>query len=410
MMTYSLLLAASYTLTRSVGDALFLSRVGNEGLALVFAASGLTTAAFASAWYMLTRRLPLLITARLTSLLFFVLTLAAWIALPLAQQSWGLLAGIYLLAEVKGSVNTINIVSTISGVLGGRASRRSWATVGLGAPLAGILVGSLLGLEANAIGLRTWLLLSAVLDAISLLPLGRNSDMFADRATVSSDTMVKSGSSSPHEPFARHVKSVTRRFKFYANWKQFRFWIAVLISTKVVALTLVTYFWKFSVNEYLGSNETALASYFGWFYALVGLLSLFTQLVITRRLLSHHRLAVPLLVMPVSLAILGLLSLAGTSLLFLVSIFSFAKSMEVWRRSVHDTTLNLLYTRIERSKRRGSIAFNSAVVKPLSEVGASLVLWLGGLMLQQSVMMTSVALWLLSTFALLRLVARTRRR
>ena len=53
---YSLTLSASYTFLRAASDSLFLSRVGNDSLALVFVISGLATAAVSFAWYAVTRR------------------------------------------------------------------------------------------------------------------------------------------------------------------------------------------------------------------------------------------------------------------------------------------------------------------------------------------------------------------
>ena len=86
-----------------------------------------------------------------------------------------------------------------------------------------------------------------------------------------------------------------------------------------------------------------------------------------------------------------------------------ARSMHVWRRSVHDTTLNLLYTKIDRDKRRSTIAANTAVVKPLSEVSASLVLLFGAIQFHGVVLLGATGLWLLATLVLLRLIHKIRR-
>ncbi len=137
----ALLLAASYTLMRTVGDSLFLSRIGTDSLAAVFVLSGITTAAIASLWFALTRRFSLAISVRVSGLLFASLTIAAWFALPQLHHSWWLLAGIYLLTEIKGCVYAINVVTATNELLGGHSSRQAWARIGLGAPLAGIIFG-----------------------------------------------------------------------------------------------------------------------------------------------------------------------------------------------------------------------------------------------------------------------------
>ncbi len=111
--------------------------------------------------------------------------------------------------------------------------------------------------------------------------------------------------------------------------------------------------------------------------------------------------------MPGAFLLLNTLYLARTGVLFLFVVTTLAKSMEVWRRSVHDTTLSLLYTNIERKKRRRAIAINSAVVKPVSEVAASVLLLVGSTLSYKSATIVATIVWMGSTIALLRLLKRT---
>lgn len=397
----ALLLAASYTLMRTVGDSLFLSRIGTDSLAAVFVLSGITTATIASLWFALTRRFSLAISIRVSGLLFAAITIAAWFALPQLHHSWWLLAGIYLLTEIKGCVYAINIVTATNELLGGHSSRQAWARIGLGAPLAGIIFGSLIGMEASFVDLRSWLLFSALLDLLAIFPLANSASLKVPRpvSTVANPNSM-----------AATMTRLSNSVKNYACSRQFRFWIGCLIAAKVVVLTMVTFYWKATVNDYFGGDELALTRYFGIFYACVGLLTLLVQGFVTGRLITRRSLYVPILAMPVTLIILGALVLSSSAVLFLLIIVTMAKSLEIWRRSVHDTTLNLLYTKIERNKRRSAIAINSALVKPLAEVGASLVLLLGSVVWHQSFLMFGLGVWILATISLLRLVAQTQRK
>ena len=171
-------------------------------------------------------------------------------------------------------------------------------------------------------------------------------------------------------------------------------------------LTLVTFFWKVSVNQYFDGHEQSLTRYFGVFYACIGLLTLLIQGFVTGRLISRRNLHVPILVMPATLSILAAIVVFSASTLFLVIVATLAKSLEIWRRSVHDTTLNLLYTNIHRKNRRTAIAVNNGVVKPLAEVGASLVLLFGTALWHKSAFVLALGIWVIATIALLRLLSQ----
>lgn len=396
LLVYSTLLAASYIFSRTVGDSLFLARVGNENLALVFVVSGLTTAMLASTWYAITHTWSLKISQRVSGSVFALLTFGAWWYLPVWHHSMWLLGGIYLLAEVKGCLNAINVISAMSDILGSHSRRRAWARVGLGVPLAGLVVGSLIGIEAEIVDLRTWLLVSACLDLIVAFPLAPTVRLRVPPVLTTKSTH-RSGSES------RGLQ------KTYACTRQFQFWIAILIACKVMVLTLVAFEWKSTVNAYYEGNEQKLTRYFGVFYAATGGVTLVLQAFLTGRLLRSRVIAFPILVMPTAFLLLNFLFVVGSGILFLFVIMTCARSVETWRRSVHDTTINLLYTKIERSKRRRAIAINSAIVKPLAEVFASTVLFIGSVVAHKSLILVSTAVWLFATISLLRLLATVKR-
>ena len=117
-----------------------------------------------------------------------------------------------------------------------------------------------------------------------------------------------------------------------------------------------------------------------------------------------------MLVMPIALLAFNTLFVLGSGILFLVVVSTLAKAMEVWRRSVHDTTLGYLYTKIKREKRRRIIAINSALVKPLAEVSVALMLLLGSPALHRMTLLIVTGVWLISTVALLRLIRQTNRK
>ena len=175
-------------------------------------------------------------------------------------------------------------------------------------------------------------------------------------------------------------------------------------------LTLVAFEWKSTVNIFYAGNEIRLARYFGAFYAVVGILTLLVQAVVADRLLHRGRYGVAILFMPVVFLATGTLFLFGAGITFMMIGTTIAKSMEIWRRSVHDTTLNMLYTKIKRGKRRRAIAINKALVKPLAEVVASLILLAGWAVLDHGVLIGVAMVWLIATLLLLRLVRNLKAR
>ena len=398
---YSMFLSGSYTVLRSAGDSLFLSRLGNNSLAFVFVASGILTAMISTCWYLLTRRLSVKTVLTTSGFFFATMTAACWIAIPRMHHSQALLASIYLLTEVKGCINVINVVTAANEYLGRSSRSRSWTRIGMGAPLACLLAGALIGVEANLIDLRTWILLSAILDIVALMPIARmpvRSAVRRNRAQLHQKLLWP----------ALQPGEAVDRFSRYARSRPFRFWLAIMIGSKIVVLTVVTYLWKVSVNEHYEGQENSLARYFGTYYAIVGVLTLVIQGFLTNRLLARGSLRIPLLTMPVSFVVFGTILVAASSTLLVFVTVTVARSFESWRRSVHDTTLSLIYTQLPRRERRGAISANVATLKPLAEVSAGLALLFGAPAIQRPIVLSAALLWLLATTILLQNMPPTR--
>jgi len=398
---YSLILASSYTLSRTAGDSLFLSRLGSDNLAAIYVASGVVTALVALIWFALTRRLSLELSFRVSGIAFSVVTLIAGLLLPSFHHSVWLLAGIYLLADVKGCVNAINVVTAMNEILGGHSSRQAWARVGLGMPLAAVLIGFLIGVEANWISLRSWLLLSALLDLVGVGPVWDSSKLSVP-SSISSHRSL--------DNIASIAERFAHRARVYTSSTKFQFWIGCLIATKVAVLTMVSFEWKLSVHAVYVEDEASLTRFFGVFYAATGVITILLQAFVAGWLLKRRNIGVSIMMMPVALLAFNILFVLGSGMLFLLVVSTLAKAMEVWRRSVHDTTLGYLYTKIKRDKRRRVIALNSGLVKPLAEVFASLILLFGSGITHRFTLLAATGLWLTSTFALLRLIRQTQRR
>jgi len=389
---YSALLATSYTCASTASDSLFLSRVGGDDLATLFLASGVATILVTSLWFLLVRRVSLAASLRPSAAGLAVLTLLAWWFVPSFHSSVRVLGAIYLLTQVRGCVNAINVVSAMNELLGRRSSRHAWAVVGLGLPIAGIITGAVIGLEANIIQVRDWLLVAAILDIVICFTAP------TEKLVLSPSTESMKNTVEVEMPVALSKKWVVK------NPNHFRIWIAILVAAQVVVLTVVTFDWKIAVSEYYEASEQGAVRYFGIFYCCVGFASLIVQAMFTGKILTHHGVRIPLMLMPLTFLVMSFLLAVGPGALGAFVIASLAKSMDFWRRSVHDTALNVLYTALRLKRRRGMIFVNGAVVKPLAEIGTAVYLVTGTIYSSNLFMVVAASCWSIAVIAVLKQV------
>lgn len=391
LFVYSLGIATSYVVARTIGDSLFLSRIGTEQLALVYVMAGCATVTVAGLWYLATQKFSVAVTIQVSSLAFAVLTLAAWFLLPGISSSFWLLAAVYLLAEVKGCINAINIVSALNTKLGRDASKSAWAAIGLAAPLAAVLTGSILAIESTVFELRDWLLVIVALDLFT----GFTGFLLGRTPTVKE--VVRSVPVPNRDENEATIKK-------YVSSQRFQKWIGILIAAKVVALTIVSFEWKSAVSAFFSGNSEMLVRYFGIYYGSIGLATIGLQVLLTGRLLSTRNFRLALWFMPISLLLLAGVCAVSPGLLVILIAATAAKSMDAWRRSVHDTTLNLLYTRIRRSQRRFAISLNTGLIKPVSEVTAACLILFGTTSVYRPMLLIVLVIWLLAARRLVKLV------
>lgn len=395
---YCLMTGASYTLSKTAADSLFLSRIGSGSLPATLLFAGVTTALLASLWVTLSKHFSierfLGATCYVSSLLFLV----AWWMLPHYHHSFEFLSIVYILAEVKGCLYAINVVSSMNEMMGSKSSRSSWAVVLLGFPISSILIGVLVGVESVVWGAGAWLLVASIIDVV------------AGASTIGVVKHALRSSSEKNEPqdVTDQIAQATLPLAKYATNTSFANWFSVLIAAKVVVLTIIAFKWRVAANDFFASNENSLAAFFGYFYAVSGSATLVIQYVVTGRLLSKKRVVVPILVLPIALLFLNTLFIIGVGVTFLFVVSTIAKSMDVWRRSTHSTAVHLLYTNVERQQRRGLIGRNHALIKPLAEIAASLILLPAILALENGVLIGATLVWLFATTRLIGVVGSIR--
>lgn len=395
---YCLMTGASYTLSKTAADSLFLSRVGSGSLPAALLFAGIVTALLATLWLSLFRHYRIEKFLGATCFVISVLSLITWLMLPHFHHSFDFLSIVYILAEVKGCLYAINVVSSMNEMMGSNSSRTSWAVVLLGFPISSILIGVLVGIESAAWGAGAWLLVASIIDLL---------------AGISTIGIAKNAlpSTSGRQDITEQIAQATLPLAKYAMKAPFANWFSILIAAKVVVLTIIAFKWRVSVSDFFMADERTLATFFGYFYAVSGVATLFIQFAVTGRLLSKKRVIAPILVLPTALLFLNTLFIVGAGVTFLFVVSTVAKSMDIWRRSTDSTAVHLLYTNIERKRRRGLIGRNHALIKPMGEIAASLILLPAALALENSVLIIATLVWLFATMKLIGVVVviRTKR-
>jgi hypothetical protein len=394
---YCLMTGASYTLSKTAADSLFLSRVGSGSLPATLLFAGIATAIIASVWLSLFRRFKIENFLGATCFVTSVLFLVTWWMLPYFHHSFDFLSIVYILAEIKGCLYAINVVSSMNEMMGSNSSRTSWAVVLLGFPISSILIGVLVGVESVAWGAGAWLLVASIIDLIAGL----------STIGISKHALP---STSGKKDITEQIAQATLPLANYAIKASFANWFSILIAAKVVVLTIIAFKWRVSVSDFFTANENAMATFFGYFYAVSGVATLFIQFAVTGRLLSKKRVVVPILVLPITLLFLNLLFIVGVGVTFLFVVSTISKSMDIWRRSTDSTAVHLLYTNIERKRRRGLIGRNHALIKPLAEIAASVILLPAILALENSVLIVATLVWLYATLKVIGVVKIIRKR
>lgn len=351
--------AAAYVIARTVADSEFLSRVGPERLPNVYLASAGTVALTSAVYGLLVRgasvRRAVVMTLGLLSFLTAVLPLLvdAFPTAPLA------LTAVYLMAQVRGSLGTIQFTVLLNEQFAGRRPERVVGIVGIGSTLAGFLLGMALGQFSNSFNLASLLYVVALIDVatmipVRLLPPGRRQQ-----------------NSLPDEFF---WLPSTEQNTWELNGTHYPLRLASMMAVAVVCTTLVEYQWKVTVAEQLQRDETQLAQYFGTFYGCVFLLTGLLQFFLTAAVLKHRGVIAGLLLFPLALFVSGIGVLLSTSGRMLLAAVSFAKGCDALKRSMNDPAVHLLYTPLPNQLRHQVVTMVAGIIKPIAEATASVVL------------------------------------
>lgn len=363
---FSFGMTGAYVGARSDADAFFLARIGVERLPamILISASGV---AIVTALY--TRTLARLSLQRVIFCTHFVLaalTLALGLMLSTEHHKVGVPAGLYLLAELRGALGSVQFATLLNELFRSNAPARASGIASSGSTIAAVVLGSLVGWLATRFGATSVLYMIVAMDAmagfIALRCRRRKSDSLHSELPSTSAGAVEESETSALGPVAILQQVPLARY------------LAAVVCLKTIIVLLIEYEWK-STAAANYSSEDDLAGFFGIFYASTALLTGSLQLFGTSRFLTRFGAQAGLAAFP------GSVTLALTSVFFAVKpaamfwCLTITRGCDVLRRGLTDTALNILYWPLGPRLRRRVIAMNGGWVKPLSEAFAAVLLF-----------------------------------
>ena len=357
---FSFLTGAAYVMMRAVAVSLFLSRVGPDHLPMAFAAS----AAGVVIVSLVSKALARLLSTRGRATLSWIGLAGASVLLQFGcanyPESWLVVTLLYVLADIRGSLGTIYLATLSSEQFVDSKTKRPFTIVASGAPMAGIVVGLALGLEASTFGVLPVLIAVAAVDLFAAV---------TAYLSPMREEIEQPANEPPTQPSQAHLR--------------LRQGVAAIFALQILVLTLITYQWEVAASSYFGNNETGMVAYFAYFFAVSDLLIVVFQWTAAGPLLDRFGLRFALCGFPVLILLVGVVALGVDSSAALLIVYTLAKGMCVFRRSVHDPAFMAVYSALNPLIRSGAIVLNKGIIKPVAEAVAIGLLLLAGAMFSE---------------------------
>ena len=286
---------------------------------------------------------------------------ALFLMVSLLGFRWGVSLGhrwivglLYVWVEILAAVGIIQFWNLANEMFNPREAKRLFGIVGAGGTAATIMLGPLMGPFAKRFGTESLLFPCAALMFGTFW-----ATRLIGRRHTARLTQKRTGKSARQSGgLMKIIASGHLRL------------VALIGAATFVTTTLVDYQFKAIAQEVYSKDQ--LTAFFGMFYGVCGVLSLFIQLGGTSRLLSRYGVVVALALLPIGLAM-------GTSCLIAIPTALWAAtwakgSDNVIRYTINDATTQLLYLPVPAQIRGAAKATIDGVLKPGSIALAGLLL------------------------------------
>ena len=343
-----LLLIAAYTTTKSVRDAVFLSKFDLTDLSYLMIAIAVASGFLVSAFTRLTAGVSR-----------NVLTFGSngFIALTLVLISHGLRAGwpwmswaLYFWSAVFGLVLVAEFWLLANDLFHAREAKRLFPVIGAGAILGGVIGGAVSGWLARPLGAANLLYIVA---AELVLASG-----LAHLAWTRRPAEVRAeGRRANAQPRFAEGFALVRKNRYVRL-------LAMMMICMTVCMTLVQWQYKGIAKIHFGSRRDEMASFFGILSAVLSLASFVLQVLGTPKLLKRFGVMTGLRILPSGVLVGAAALVAATSfpaLALTASVVAVLVS-DGFRFSVDKASVELLYLPIPRAVKDQAKPFIDTVV------------------------------------------------
>jgi HEAT repeat protein/ATP/ADP translocase len=342
---------------RSVRDALYLANRPARGLAGMYIWSSVAIVLVSWLYARIADRVPRGLLNAASALGCAALAAAFWAMLTVTDAVW-VYAGLYIFVEAMGSLVVIQFWTLANDVFHAREAKRLFGLIGAGGTLANVVFGLLVGRYAQVLGAQNLLLLVVALLAVCA-------------ALAQAGSRLASAAPLFHRSRPVRKAPVLSRagLSFLSN--RHLTIVALIGAISAAAVTIVDFQFKLSAAAVLDQDD--LAGYFGRFYGICGGVALAIQVWVTGRVLERYGILASLLPLPVGLALgsgaAGAMSNPG------LLISSLAKGSDtIFRYTINDASMQLLYVPVQPHVRGRAKAFIDGILKPTSVALAGAVL------------------------------------
>jgi len=365
----NMLIWTGLTIGESVGEALFLKRVGVEFLPYMFILCSLFAIPIGLLYEELQQRIE---RRRLSSLLTVAAVSAVLCSILLIASGWsvgGMQVGYIMLYITQNAIATLlaaHFTILLSGQFNTLDAKRLIPMI-LGGAVAGSMAGGLIvSLCAAPFGTANLLWIW-----VFLLGIGEVWFVAAGRGLEASLWKREEKEQAP-----KYAGESWLDRWFYETRAVFSTPLLMLLAASMLMMTICRYFIEYQYSDIFNAHfigEAALARFIGVYTLISNLAALAVQGLVTGRLIQSLGVSNANLFYPAS----TLLAFLGTAASYSLIPGIFARfNQEGLRRAVFQPVISLFYNAIPAKRRARSIAFNEGIMIPLGTIIAGLLIML----------------------------------
>jgi len=357
MAAYAASAIGAVVVGRSMRDALYLAHGSARGLSGMYVLSSAAIVAVSWGYARIADRVPRGALNAISAAACAAACALFWALLSASAGNW-VYPALYIFVEAMGSLVVIQFWTMASEVFHAREAKRLFGLIGGGGTVANVIFGLLVSSYARRLGAPNllWLMVAQLLLCAVLARAGAR--------LISTAPLILR-----RQPVRKRPILSRAGLAFLSS--RHLMLVAGIAMVSAAAVTIVDFQFKLAAASVLRQNE--LAGYFGRFYGICGGIALAVQIWITGRLLERYGILASLLPLPAGLALgSGFSAAMPNPGLFIASL---AKGSDtIFRYTINDASMQLLYVPVQPSVRGRAKAFIDGVLKPTAIALAGFVL------------------------------------